>query len=93
MIDLHAPETIDNGAPLHVRFEAEGRVSGRLRLTAGTEALEFTLLREGRDPVRGTDPRVRGRSGELVLTEWAEQPVGSEIVVRFEGAKRFVRVT
>ena len=42
--------------------------------------------------MRGSDPRVRGRSGALVLTEWAEQPVGSEIVVRFEGAKAFVRV-
>ncbi len=92
MIELDVPETIENGTPLHVQFKADSRLSGRLRLTAGTEALEFTLLREGRDPVRGSDPRVRGRSGALVLTEWAEQPVGSEIVVRFEGAKAFVRV-
>ena len=92
MIELNAPETVSNGKPIHVTFTADQRVSGRLRLTAGDDALTFTLLREGRDPVTGDGPRVRGREGELVLTDWPEQPVDSELVVRFEGAKAWVKV-
>lgn len=92
-MQLTADETVENGKPIHVRFESEARVAGRLRLTHGTDALTFTLLREGRDPVRGDGPRVRGRSGELVITEWGSVDAGEELVVRFEGEKVWVRVT
>jgi len=92
MIELTAPESICNGEPIHVAFSAGERVSGRLRLTAGDTALAFTLKREGREPVTSDGPRVRGRSGALVLVGWPEQPVGSELVVRFEGAKCWIRV-
>ena len=92
-MQLKADETVENGKPIHVRFEAEERVAGRLRLTHGTETLTFTLLREGRDPVRGDGPRVRGRAGELVLTEWGTVEPGDELVVRFEGEKVWIRVT
>lgn len=92
MIELTAPETIQNGKPIHVHYRADQRIAGRLRLTAGTENLPFTLQREGRDPVQGDSPRIRGREGDLVMSDWPEQPVDTELVVRFEGAKCWVRV-
>lgn len=92
-MQLTADETVENGKPIHVRYSSEQRVSGRIRLTHGTERLTFTLLREGKEPVRGDGPRVRGREGELVLSEWGSVAPGEELVVRFEGEKAWVRVT
>lgn len=92
MIELTAPDIIENGQPIHASFKADARVAGRLRLTSGTDALEFTLVREKRAPVRDSGPRVRGRAGELVLTDWGEHPSGTELVLRFEGAKCWMKV-
>lgn len=87
MIQLTAPERIENGKPIHATYQADSRVAGRLRLTLGTDALEFTLSREGRDPVTSAGPRVRGRSGAFVITDWGDHASGTELVLRFEGAK------
>lgn len=92
-MELTADETVENGKPIHIRYRADDRVSGRLRLTHGTERLTFTLQREGKEPVRGDGPRIRGKEGELVLSDWGTVEPGDELVVRFEGEKVWVRVT
>ncbi len=43
MIELVAPETLVLGQPFVFSFRSETRVAGRIRLTSGTEAVEFTL--------------------------------------------------
>ena len=92
MLQLEAPETIVPGQPFTVRFQSETRVSGRLRLTHGTESLPFTLDREGREAVRSDGPRVRGKQGELVISDWGDHAPGTELVLRFEGAKVWLTV-
>ncbi len=47
---------------------------------------------EGRDPVTSAGPRVRGRQGSYTIRDWGEHPVGAELVLRFEGAKRWLKV-
>jgi hypothetical protein len=92
VVELVAPNVITVGEPFLVAFEAQERVAGRLRITAGTEAIEFTLVREGREPARGTAHRVRGRSGSFQVRDWGEHAPGSELVLRFEGAKVWMTV-
>ena len=57
MIALTAPDTIVLGQPFTFSFTSETRVAGRIRLTAGTEAVSFVLERDGRPPESGTSPR------------------------------------
>ena len=91
-MQLFAPEIIVNGQPIIVSFESEHRVSGRLRLTLGTEALEFTLAREGRDPVRSAGPRLRGKKMSFSIEDWGDHAGGTQLVLRFEGAKAWLTV-
>ncbi len=92
VIQLNGEATIVLGQPFTVSFESEHRVSGRLRLTSGKEALSFVLERQGKEPVTGTGPRVRGKSGSLVIRDWGEHEAGTELVLRFEGAKLWLTV-
>lgn len=92
MIELEAPEKVECGKPIQVRFRADERMAGRLRLTSGTEALTFTLLREGKEPVTSSGPRLRGREGMFALVDWGEHPSGTELVLRYEGAKCWIVV-
>ena len=92
MIELVAGPNIVVGQPIHVAFKSDHRVSGRLRLTAGKDALTFLLEREGKDPETSAGPRVRGKSGAMVLRDWGEHAVGVELVLRFEGAKCWLKV-
>ena len=92
MVTLEAPESIVTGKPFEVSFRTESRVSGRLRLTAGTEAVDFTLVRDGREPVPGNGQRLRGKSGSFIVADWGEHAIGDELVLRFEGAKAWLRV-
>ena len=89
---MTAPDTVVSGKPITARFESDQRLSGRLRLTVGTESVVFTLVREGRDPVTSAGPRVRGKQGTLRIIDWGEYPAGTELVLRFEGAKAWMRV-
>ncbi len=97
MIEVVAPEEIVVGKPFEVSFSAEQRVSGRLRLTAGTEELSFTLTVLGDDgptkePATGSSHRVRGKTGRFLVSDWGEHAVGDELVLRFEGVKRWMKV-
>ena len=91
-MQLYAPSIIVPGQPIIASFEAEQRVSGRLRLTLDTEAIEFTLEREGRDPVRSNGPRLRGKQASFAISDWGEHRSGTELVLRFEGAKVWLTV-
>ena len=90
---LTAPNTLIAGEPFAFSFESETRVAGRLRLTAGTDLVSFTLTREGREPAAGTTHRIRGRSGGGEISDWGDHPEGTELVLRFEGAKVWMTVT
>lgn len=92
MITLVAPDTIALGAPFEATFSSPTRVAGRLRLTSGTDLVPFTLRREGRDPMQGTAHRVRGKEGAFHISDWGEHAVGTELVLRFEGAKAWMKV-
>jgi len=97
VIEVVAPEEIVVGQPFEVRYTAEKRVAGRLRLTAGTELVSFTLtaLGEGgpiKEPVTSTAHRVRGRAGHFLVSDWGAQEAGSELVLRFEGVKCWMKV-
>lgn len=92
MIELVAPNTIHLGAPFPFAFKADERVAGRLRLTSGEDLVPFTLEREGRDPVTDTTHRLRGREGSFVIRDWGEHAVGTELVLRFEGRKLWLKV-
>lgn len=92
MIELLAPERIVVGQPIDFSFRSDHRVSGRLRLTSGEEALTFTLERPGKDPVTDNNPRVRGKEGGGRITEWGKPLPGTELVLRFEGAKAWMLV-
>lgn len=93
MTTLTAPETIALGQPIAFSFTADERVTGRIRLTAGTEAVPFRLER---DPGTVSEPkpghRVRGREGSFRIHDWGEHAVGDELVLRFEGAKAWMKV-
>ena len=92
--ELKAPEQIFVGAPIVFSYSSDNRVSGRLRLTAGTEAVMFRLQKEGADagePDAG--PRVRGKSGTFAISDWGQHEVGAELVLRFEGRKVWMKVT
>lgn len=92
MIRLTAPEEITSGQPIPVAFEADERVAGRVRITAGETALPFRLERGDRisDPAPGH--RVRGRRGNFRILDWGEHAAGTELVLRFEGAKVWMTV-
>jgi hypothetical protein len=92
MVEIVAKRTIVLGEPFDVAFRSEHRVSGRLRLTAGTEALSFVLERADREPVSGSGPRIRGKSGSFRIRDWGEHEPGAELVLRFEGAKLWLTV-
>ena len=92
MVELTAPDTIVVGHPFTISFRSETRVSGRLRITAGTDAISFVLDREDRPAEAATAHRVRGKTGTFVIRDWGDHPVGSELVVRFEGAKKWLTV-
>jgi hypothetical protein len=92
LIELVAPSEIPLGQPFHVTFRSPTRVSGRLRLTKERDLVPFTLLREGRESVTGDSHRVRGKEGALVVKDWGEHAPGTELVLRFEGAKVWMKV-
>ncbi|MBT3219159.1 MAG: hypothetical protein HN348_08715 [Proteobacteria bacterium] len=92
MVKLIAPETVIIGEPFTVTFSSESRVAGRLRLTSGTEALPFVLDRGVRLEERAPGHRVRGKQGSFQILEWGEPTAGTEIVLRFEGAKAWIKV-
>lgn len=93
MIHLNAPAEITVGEPISMSYEADSRVAGRIRLTHGTELVSFRLAREGQPASEpATAHRVRGRAGAFVLSEWGEFPAGTELVLRFEGAKVWMTV-
>lgn len=93
MVELVAPKTIELHKPFTVSFRSETRVAGRVRLTKGTEALEFTLVREGKEPVTSAGPRVRGKTASFEIREWGTHEAGTELVLRFEAAKLWLTVT
>ncbi|MCO4746695.1 MAG: hypothetical protein KC912_18010 [Proteobacteria bacterium] len=93
MVELTGPESIVLGQPFTLQFTSPARVSGRLRLTSGTDLVPFVLVREGRDPESSTAHRVRGKSAEFRIEDWGEHEPGVELVARFEGAKLWMRVT
>lgn len=88
---LNAPKTIVLGEPFPFAFESEERVAGRLRLTAGTDVVPFDLERPDRTE-RATTHRIRGRQGTFRILDWGEHEVGTELVLRFEGAKLWLTV-
>jgi len=97
VIEVVAPEQIVVGQPFEVRFSAEKRMAGRLRLTSGTELVPFSLTVMGDDgplkpPVEGTAHRVRGKAGHFMVSNWGEHAEGVELVLRFEGVKRWMKV-
>jgi len=97
VVEVVAPEEIVVGVPFEVRYSAERRVSGRLRLTAGTELVPFTLTPLGKDgpvkaPMAGAAHRVRGKTGHFLVSDWGDHPEGAELVLRFEGVKRWMKV-
>lgn len=92
--ELKAPEQIFIGAPIVFSYSSDNRVSGRLRLTAGTNAVTFRLQKEGGDLGEpDTGPRIRGKSGTYAMSDWGEHEVGAELVLRFEGRKQWMKVT
>lgn len=92
MVVLIAPETVVLGQPFAISFRSEERVAGRFRLTAGTEVVPFVLARPDRVDEASTGHRVRGRAGDFTVSDWGEHEVGAELVLRFEGAKRWMTV-
>ena len=52
----------------------------------------FRLERDGELSEPADQHRVRGRKGELRIVDWGEHPVGTELVLRFEGAKVWLKV-
>ena len=76
------------------RSEAElTRIAGRIRLTLGTEALSFRLSgAEGEPSEPSAGHRVRGKTGDYRITEWGQHPAGTELVLRFEGRKIWMKV-
>lgn len=93
MVKLTAPQIITPGQPIHVAYEADARVAGRVRLTAGTELVPYVLSRPGHPATEvGTAHRVRGRQGQFTLTDWGTHAAGAELVLRFEGAKAWMTV-
>lgn len=92
MIELVAPPRIAVGQPISVAYRADARLAGRVRLTSGTALVPFTLVREGREPSTGTTHRIRGKEGVFEIRDWGEHPAGTELVLRFEGAKVWMTV-
>ena len=92
MIELNAPRTIVVGESFPFAFTAETRLSGRLRLTSGTEAVPFVLEREDRVNERSPSHRIRGKQGAFRISDWGDFPTGTELVLRFEGAKLWLTV-
>ena len=91
--ELHAPEKITLGRPIAFRFSSETRVSGRVRLTAGTNALPFRLQRAGGEVGElASSHRVRGKTGAFQIVDWGTHEAGVELVLRFEGRKVWMRV-
>ncbi len=90
---MEAPEQITNGMPIPFSFTSVTRVSGRVRLTLGTEALSFRLERgEGELSAPSSGHRVRGKTGAFKIVDWGEHSVGTELVLRFEGRKVWMKV-
>ncbi|MCB9693083.1 MAG: hypothetical protein H6736_14835 [Alphaproteobacteria bacterium] len=92
MVELIAPILLTVGEPFTFAFRADTRVAGRLRLTSGTDALVFTLEAQGREPATADTHRIRGKEGSFVIRDWGEHPSGTELVLRFEGRKLWLKV-
>ena len=92
LVELIAPKTVVSGEPFTVSFKSETRLAGRLRLTLGTEELPFVLDRGDRVEERAPSHRVRGRQGSFRVLDWGSPPGGTEVVLRFEGAKIWITV-
>jgi hypothetical protein len=92
MVELNAPTTIRCGEPFSFAFKADSRVAGRLRLTSGTDLVPFTLKRPDREPETAESHRIRGRQGTFTLSDFGDHPTGTELVLRFEGAKLWLTV-
>ena len=90
--ELFAPEHIQCGDAIVFGFTSDTRVSGRVRLTLGTEALPFKLDKDGTVSELGTGHRLRGKSGSCAIVEWGDHPAGTELVLRFEGKKIWMTV-
>jgi len=91
--ELIAPETITLGSPIAFSFTSVTRLSGRVRLTSGTEVVSFRLEKAPGDlsaPAPGH--RVRGKTGAYSIHDWGEHAVGAELVLRFEGRKVWMKV-
>jgi len=90
---LSAPEQIATGTPIPFSFSSQTRVSGRVRLTHGTEALSFRLERGPEDiSAVAAGHRIRGKHGAFKIRDWGEHPSGTELVLRFEGRKIWMTV-
>ena len=92
MVRLNAPTNIPNGEPFLVAYKADERVAGRLRITAGKDTISFTLLQDGKEPRTGDGHRIRGREGAFTVADWGDHVPGTELVLRFEGAKLWMTV-
>jgi len=92
LVELIAPRQIILGQPFNFSFRSEARVAGRLRLTAGKDAVEFTLDRGDRPPETSAGHRLRGKQGSFQISNWGEHEVGAELVLRFEGQKLWLTV-
>ena len=91
--ELHAPGAITIGQPISFEFSSSTRVSGRVRLTAGPEALPFRLIKAGAERSdRATGHRVRGKTGAYQIVDWGVHEAGTELVLRFEGRKIWMTV-
>ena len=92
--ELTAPDTITVGTPIAFSFTSLTRVSGRIRLTSGTDAIAFRLATSPDEiSAPSAGHRVRGKAGEYQIIDWGEHESGVELVLRFEGKKAWMKVT
>lgn len=92
MIELLAPQVVQSGQPFSFAFRSDTRVSGRLRLTSGTVAIAFVLTKGEKVYDHSDSHRIRGKEGSFQVSCWGSHPVGEEVVLRFEGAKAWIKV-
>ena len=92
LITITAPSAARLGEPIPFEWKSPSRIAGRLRLTSGRDRVTFRLERDGTLSEPADQHRVRGRSGQYRIVAWGEHPVGSELVLRFEGVKVWLKV-
>jgi hypothetical protein len=93
MVELQAPQTVASGVPFLFAFTSPTRVSGRLRLTAGTEAVAFILTKGEQVFEKSAGHRIRGKQGSFQVSDWGEHEPETEVVLRFEGAKAWIKIS